>query len=568
MEPKAVIKETLISIDDPAFGPYNPITGNGTIAKILDFNGIKYFESLAPLNWMRPPPDDYEFRYLTGLPQVNVTKHWKLHFKHYITNLRGVEIENCQMDGWHAYLIAPDGVLWRLYKYQVESPASLPPYATIVANATYQIHNIPEHRVTFLFSFISGGAAIDSWGVGREVIRFVGFKYDLPRIALKRISPGKVEIVPPRFIEYSFSIKNVQGESLEMALDYKFGETTVWEMNLWPSGHQGEIKSMELILRPLESKTMNISAYFPEDKDDHGVLVYFGVIIVRGALAPPLKGEIWENLYGSNSYLGIKQSWFSMGPHGVLPNNSDINLFVVVAPYVSPFSKDVLPGDHYVRFRIFDAHYRSLLHGPVDLLIDAAIRKGSEMILNYTIPKEFFAHGEGRYMAQIDTFRRGEKGMDMNLARVSIPFQLKLPDLSVKGLVGHEDKVIAKIENLGHWPAHNATIAFYVDGAKLSEKSISIGPGEIEIVEFDLKPGWESAPITVECLLSDSLPDANPGNNKASVILAARGETLDPLLALLSIISIVAVAILVLALKKGRGLRSRDRSEQGLRDGP
>ena len=571
VKPKAVIEKTLISVDDPTFGTYDPITGNGTIAKIFDLNGIKYFESLVLDNLIRPPPDDYEFRYLTGLPQVNVTKHWKIYFKHYITNLQELEIENCQMDGWHAYLIAPNGVLWRLHKYQSESPTSLPPYATIVANTTYQIRNIPEHRVTFLFSFASGGVAIDSWKVGREVVKFVGLKYDLPQMILKRISPGKIEIVPPRFIEYSFSIKNLQNESLEIALDYKFGETTVWEMNLWPSGNQGEVGSMELTLKPLGSKTINMSAYFPEDKDDHGVLVYFGVTIVRGASAPPLKGEIWENLYGSNSYLGIKGAWVSMGPQGLHSENPTMSLFVVVAPYISPFSKDVLPGDHYVRFKIFDAHYRTLLHGPVDLLIDAIIRKGSEMILNYTLPREFFAHGEGRYVAQIDTFRSG-KGIDMNLARVSIPFRLKLPDLSVKELrivkgfeVGQENKVIAKIENLGHWPASNATIAFYVDGAKLYEKYISIGPGEIAIIEFDWRPERDRALIAVECFLRNYLPDANPEDNKASMLLAAKSEMLDPRLALL-LISITVAAILLLTFKKG-GLRLSDRTEQGLRDG-
>ncbi|MEM2340907.1 MAG: hypothetical protein QW371_02665 [Candidatus Bathyarchaeia archaeon] len=567
VEPKAVIEETLVSVDDPTFGPYDPTTGNGTIARILDLNGIKYFESSAPI-LMRPPPDDYYFRYLTGIPVVNASNHWRLYFKHYVTNVGEILIENCQMDGWHAYLVAPDGVLWRLHKYQVESPSSLPQNATIVANMSYQIHNIPEHRVTFLFSFMGGGAIIDSWRVGREIIKFIGIKYDLPRISLRRIQPGKVEIGPPRLIQYSFSIENIQDEVLEISLDYKFGETTVWEMNLWPSGNQGEVGSMELSLKPGELKTINMSSYFPDDKDDHAVLIYFGVIIIRGALAPPLKAEIWENLYGSNSYLGIKQAWIWMDPYGLKSNGSGLSLFIAVAPYISPFSKDVLPRDHYVRLTIFDAHYRKPLHGPVDLLIDTTIRKGAEMILNYTIPKDFLLNGEGRYIAQIDTFRRGGKGADMHLARVSIPFQVRLPDLSIKGLEvgrgasGFVERVIVSVENLGSWPARNATVTLYIDEVKISEKSISIDPGEISVVELDFEPRGRRFLITVECLSYDSFPDINLSNNKASMTIKEGDGDLDNfMLALAIMIPIAALMVFGIMWKriaKNRVGRARD----------
>lgn len=572
MWPRAVIEETLISVDDPTFGPYDPDSGNGTIARVFDSNGIKYFESLIQSNLIRPPPDDYDFRYLTGIPQVNTSRHWRLYFRHYVTNLREIEIENCQMDGWHAYLIAPDGVLWRLYKYQAQSPTYLPPNSTAVANMTYLIHNIPEHRVTFLFSLICGGTAIDSWRIGREVIKFVGHRYDLPKISLRRMNPGKNEISPPRFMRYSLSIKNAQEEDLDISLDYKIGETAVWEMNLWPFGSQGEIGSMEFTLKPREHRVINMSSYFPDDKCDHAVLIYFGVILLRGAFAPPLKAEVWENLYGSNSYLGIKMAWVSIDPSKAKSNGSGIELYITVAPYASPFSKDVLPGDHYVRLTIFDAHYREVVHGPVDLLIDAAIKKGSEMVLNYTIPKALLHRGEGRYMVQVDTFRRGEGGRDMNLARVSLPFQVRLPDLSIRGLeiadgtAGPGRRAIAKIENLGHWPAENAAAILYADREKICEKRISIGPGEVAIVEFDLEGVGKWSSISVECLPGGPFPDANPGDNRA--ILLAKEEGPGPESALpIAFVSIAVFAILIIMALRRSPQRPGDSRRNGFKDG-
>ncbi|MEM2865329.1 MAG: CARDB domain-containing protein [Candidatus Bathyarchaeia archaeon] len=559
-----MISETLVSVDDPYFGDYDPLSGNGTIAKIIDVNGVKYFQSLAG-GEAAPPSDDYMFRYLTRLPEVDATRHWKLHFRHYVVNLGDADLENCVLDGWHSYLIAPGGSLygnlWRLYKYNASSPTLLKAKTTIKANASYIIHDIPSgYRVTFIFSFKTGDAVLDSWVeggvIGREIIKFKGPNYTLPVMELSRIRPGTVKLTPPRLIEYNFNVVNLnETSSLNLRLEYKFGETTVWEMQLWPSGNQGEVGSTEFTLEPLAEKSFSMSLLFPEDKDDHGVLVYFGILILSGREAPPLKGEIWENLYGVNSYLGIKQSWITtiVGGRG----DSRVELSSVVAPYVSPFSLDILPYEHYLEVRVFDGNHRELIYGPVRIVLNGTIRKGDELLFNYTIPVEELAYRSGRYIAQIDTYRRG-LSEDMNLARLSIPFHLSLPDLRLRDLnlkeepkIRSSNTVIVTLENVGEYPADDFKVGFYVDDALMEERVASLKPGEAVELSFNWTPRRDRAKLTVKADIDQVLPEGRLEDNQVSrlVIIGGGLPRLSPYI-IIALTAILAAAALAL---HGRG---------------
>ena len=568
---KAVMSETLVSVDDPDFKAYDSSSGNGTIARIFDVDGVKYFQSLVDGGAV-PPPDDYLFRYLTGLPEIDTVKHWKLYFRHRIVNLGDVDLENCALDGWHSYLIAPGGSLygnlWRLHKYNSSSPTLLKAKTTIIANTSYVIHNIPSgYRVTFIFSFKTGDTVLDSWVeggvIGREIIKFKGPGYLLPMMELKRIRPGTVKLTPPRLIEYNFTVINLNTtSSLNLRLEYKFGETTVWEMQLWPSGNQGDIGSIEFTLEPLAEKSLNMSLLFPEEKDDHAVLVYFSILILSGVEAPPLKGEIWENLYGVNSYLGIKESWITAAVKG--REDSRIEIYAVVAPYTSPFSQDILPYEHYLEFRVFDGNYRELIYGPVRIIIDGTIRKGDEWLFNYTIPVEELGYRSGRYIVQVDTYRRGLPE-DVNLARLSIPFHLSLPDLCLGGITLKEEPKIGSIntaavtlENVGEYPAEGFKVGFYVDDVLVDEEEASLMPGEAVELTFNWTPLKGRTKLTVKADVDRILPEGRLEDNQVSrLIIIGGGPKLSPYLMIALAVLVAAAAIAFY----GKGKRTRRRGE-------
>jgi len=558
----AIISETLVSVDDPNFKPYNQSSGNGVIARIVDVNGVKYFQSLIDAKHT-PPPDDYSFRYLTGLPEVNTTEHWKLYFKHYIVNLGDVDLENCALDGWHTYLIASGGSLygnlWRLHKYNSSSPTFLKAKTTAIANTSYIIHNIPSnYRVTFLFSLKSGDAIIDSWVeqgmIGREIIKFKGPNYTLPLMELYRIKPGTVKLTPPKLIEYNFKITNLnEANDLRIRLEYKFGETTVWEMQLWPSGNQGNLGSTEFTLKPLEAKSINMSLLFPEDKDDHAVLVYFGVLILKGEEAPPLIGEIWETLYGINSYLGVKESWVKQIINS--KENSSIEVFTIVAPYASPFSQDILPYEHYLELRVFDAHYSKLVYGPVKIIINGIIKKGDEMLVNYTIPLKELGYRDGRYIVQIDTYRKGLFN-DMNLARISLPFHLSLPNLRLENLrladnprIGVENAVVVTLSNIGEASANDFKVGFYVNNKLLEEKRVSLKPGESTDLTFSWIPQKNKNEISVKADVDGILPEGRLEDNEVSKTIIV-GWGIKFYLLIIPAVIIVIVTIVLLYKKK------------------
>lgn len=560
---KAVISETLVSVDDPDFKAYDPSSGNGAIARIIDVNGVKYFQSLVG-GAAVPPPDDYLFRYVTKLPEVDTTKHWKLYFRHRIVNLGEVDLENCALDGWHSYLIAPGGGLygnlWRLYKYNTSSPTLLKAKTAIMANTSYIIHNIPSgYRVTFIFSFKTGDTILDSWVeggvIGREIIKFKGPNYTLPLMELNRIKPGTVKLTPPKLIEYDFKIINLNDtSSLEIRLEYKFGETTVWEMQLWPSGNQGDIGSIEFTLEPLAEKSFNRALLFPEDRDDHGVLVYFAVLILSGEVVPPLMGEIWENLYGVNSYLGIKESWIDTVIRG--KEDSRIELFTVVAPYASPFSQDIQPYEHHLELRIFDGNYRELLLGPIRIIINGVIKKGDELLVNYTIPLKELSYRSGRYIMQIDTYRRG-LSEDMNLARLSIPFHLSLPDLHLRDLtlkgeleVGTSNTAIVTLENVGEAPANDFKVGFYVNGVLMEERILSLMPGEAMELTFNWVPQRGRTKITVKADIDHILPEDKLEDNQVSRLIIIGWPMPSPYL--ITALAAVAAAIIAVLYWKGK----------------
>ncbi len=555
---KAVIYETLISIDDPEFKPYNSSLGSGVIARVIDVNGIKYFQSLID-GVAEPPPDDYSFRYLTKLPEVDVSKHWRLYFKHKIVNLVEADLVNCVLDGWHSYLIAPGGSIygniWRLYKYNSSCPTILKAKSIITANTSYIIHNIPSgYRVTFIFSFKTGDTILDSWVeggvIGREIIKFKGVNYTLPLMELNRINPGSIKLTPPKLIEYNFKITNLNASSsLRIRVEYKFGETAVWEMQLWPSGNQGKLGALEFTLEPLAAKNLTMSLIYPEDKDDHAVLIYFNALILSGKNAPPLIGEIWENLYGVNSYLGIKESWVKINVD--TKENSKVNLFTIVAPYVSPFSQDILPYEHYLEIRIFDSNYKKLIYGPIKIVINGTIRKGDELLINYSIPISELNYKSGRYIFQIDTYRVGQIE-DINLARISLPFHLSLPNIKVTGLklenkpkIGVDNKVTATIINDGEYPANNFRVALYVNNEIIEEKIISLKPSEAKELTFNWIPKTRENKITVKADVEEFLPEETLNDNQFSKLITADWFLISPYLITASI-AILAIIVILL----------------------
>ncbi|MEM1588095.1 MAG: CARDB domain-containing protein [Candidatus Bathyarchaeia archaeon] len=556
---KVVISETLVSIDDPDFKPYNSSSGTGLIARVVDVDGIKYFQSLINGD-ADPPPDDYIFRYLTKLPEIDATKHWKIYFRHKIVNLADVDLVNCILDGWHSYLIAPGGSLygniWRLYKYNSSSPTVLKAKSTITANTSYIIHNIPSgYRVTFIFSFKTGDTVLDSWVengvgvIGREIIKFKGLTYVLPLMELNRVNPGTVKLTQPKLIEYNFKVTNLNDtSSLQLRLEYKFGETTVWEMQLWPSGYQGKVGALEFKLKPLETKSLNMSLLYPEDKDDHAVLVYFSVLIISGEEAPPLKGEIWENLYGVNSYLGIKESWINVIIN--IKEDSKIDLFTVVAPYVSPFSQDILPYEHYLEVRVFDSNYEKLVYGPIKIVINGTIKKGDELLINYTIPLKELGYKSGRYIIQIDTYRKGLI-KDMNLGRTSFSFHLSFPNIKISNLrlenkpkIGEPNKIIVTVENSGEAPAKNFKVGLYENNKIIEEKIISLRPGEIINLTFNFTPQTRESKLIVKADIDRVLLEEDLNDNQASKLLTSPWFIISPYI-LIALITIAIVGFII-----------------------
>ncbi|MBS7629548.1 hypothetical protein KEJ23_06265 [Candidatus Bathyarchaeota archaeon] len=550
---QATIVETLISIDDPEFNAYSYETGNGTVARVYDRGGVKYFESLINESTAPHPPDDYTFRYLTGIPVVDTSKHWNIYFKHRVLNRGDVTVENCKLDGWHAYIIAPDGNLWRLYKYSTQSPETLRPGEQLIATNTYQIHNIPNYRATFYFTFNSGDSSLDSWDTGREILRFIGSNYSLPHMSLLRLKPGKVELTPPTIIDYIFNITNVRDEPIKISVDYKFAETAIWILHLWPSGYMGKTGKHEVTLKPMSTWSTRMTETFPDDKSDHAVHIYYGVIITSGEDAPPLKGEIWEDLYGVNSYLGLKDAYARLIKSG----RFEVEVAFTLVPYVSPSSQDVKPYEYNVTLTIYDSNYREVIHGPLRRTLNQQIRKGYELEVYWRIPTGALNNREGKYMAQIDTWRLPTgKGGPMHLARISLPFWLTLPDITVKPEdikiqkvpeVGVENRLLIEFSNKGRMDAENFPIEIYVDGAPLHSKNITVPAGTSVVEEFAWTPQKNTQTIEVKVDPKGLVEEADKTNNFAERKFTVGQVMGESYVEVYSTASLIIAAILMLA---------------------
>jgi len=484
-EPKGVILETLISVDDPQFKGYDSSTNTGVIAKITyNERGYREYISLAK-DTIQPPPQDYFFRYLTGLPIVNTSTHWFLYFKHTLVNTGDVIIDNVKLDGWNAFVIDEEGseyttprALWRLYKYEVKCPSSIPVGGSVTAITSYQIHNIPRLRAVFTFSFLASGEVLDSWSgkdmfsAGREIVKFVGSDYVLPKLNLIRFKPGSTVITPPEIIDYGFNVTNRLNSNVDLSVSYKFAQTVTWELNLWPSAYQGLVGSEEITLPPNGTWTKRLSTMFPPGKDDHAVYVDFAVLITSGENVPPLLGEVWEHLYGANSYLGITGVSTSLTTNGGKPV---AQIFFNLVSYASPCSMDVLPYEYNYSISVYDASHDKLIIGPKQVPVSCTIKKGGAEKVIYSIPLEELRKG-GKYLIQIDTYRYSERTGIMNYARVITPLLVNLPDLEVsKGSIniqkpfklGSPNIITITVRNLGKADALNATIVLYVDNNSL-----------------------------------------------------------------------------------------------------
>jgi hypothetical protein len=497
-EPRGRILETLISVDDPQFKEYDSFTGTGTIAKITyKEEGYREYISLLK-DTVPPPPQDYFFRYLTGLPTIDTSVHWFLYFKHTLVNTGNVVIDNVKLDGWNAFAIDEEGgeyttprALWRLYKYETKCPSSIPVGGSVDAITSYQIHNVPRLRTVFTFSFLASGEVLDSWSgkdifsTGREVVKFVGSDYILPKLDLIRFKPGSTIISPPEVIDYAFNLSNRLASTISFSVSYKFAQTTTWELNLWPSAHQGLVGSEEVILSPHETWTKRLSAVFPSNRDSHAVYVDFAVLITSGENAPPLLGEVWEHLYGADSYLGITGASTSLA---TVNGKLVARIFFNLVPYVSPSSMDILPYEYNYSISVYDANYNRLVIGPKHIPVSRTIRKGEVEKIVYDIPFEELKK-EGKYLVQIDTYRPSEEIKMMNYARVTVPLLVNLPDLEVdEGSVnvqkpfqpGIPNTVMITMRNLGRADAVNVSTILYVDDRVLKSERIKV-PAKSEI---------------------------------------------------------------------------------------
>lgn len=543
LEPKGVILETLVSVDDPGFGKYDPSTGNGTVAKIMyRKGGYREFTSLLEEN-SPPPPGDYFFRYLTGIPVINASAHWFLFFKHTLRNIGEVNIENAKLDGWHAYTIDENGneftsprSLWRLYKYESKCSTSIQVGETVYATVSYQIHKIPSLRTTFIFSFLSSDAVLDTWAyqgmIGKELVRFTGSNYTLPKLDLRRLKPGSTILSPPETIEYEFTIANrLKDSSLNVSIQYKFAQTVTWEINLWPSAYQGLIGSQEVTLKPMATWSKRLATEFPADKDNHAVHIYFGVLIVSGKDAPPLLGEVWENLYGANSYLGITGASTKLSLQAGWPY---VELSFNLVPYVSPASMDVIPYEYNFTVTVYDQDYNLLVYGPVSKSVDVLIRKGEKLRVTYSIPVKELKHG-WKHMVQIDTYRVSRMVNPMNYARVSVPSLLSLPDLEINSedinlyrplKPGIENAVTCRIRNSGISEAENVKVELYIDGSLLSVQSISIQAESKTLVNFYWTPSKSLHKISVIIDPENDIYEMDEANNKAERMFSSSVQAL------------------------------------------
>jgi len=576
LEPKGVILETLISVDDGEFREYNPLTGNGTVAKIIYREaGYREFTSLIKDNFP-PPSGDYFFRYLTGLPVVNTSAHWFLFFKHTLKNTGDVNIENARLDGWHAYVIDENGneftsprVLWRLYKYESKAPSSIMVGETVNAVTSYQIHKIPSLRTMFIFSFLSSDAVLDTWAyqglIGKEVVRFTGFNYSLPRLELRRFKPGSIILTPPETIEYEFTIANrMRDSSLNASIQYKFAQTVTWEINLWVSAHQGLIGSQEVSLKPLETWSKRLVTEFPADKDDHAVHVYFGVLLISGKEPPPLLGEVWETLYGANSYLGVTAASTKMAYH---EGRAYVELSFNLVPYVSPASMDVMPYEYNFTITVYDQDYNQLIYGPVRKSVDIPIRKGEKLRVTYNIPVEELKQG-WKIMVQVDTYRVTEMVNSMNYARVSVPSLLSLPDLSVNSegvdlyrpmKPGVENVAICRVRNLGISDVKDVRVELLVDDEPVGLQNASVQARSETIVNFYWTPSGDAHKVKVVVDPENAVYEMNEGNNEAERIFSSSVQ-IPPMDYRWIIPAVVAaVALVFLWLRKlGRTVKLRE----------
>ncbi|MBS7622685.1 hypothetical protein KEJ39_03310 [Candidatus Bathyarchaeota archaeon] len=566
---QAVILETLISVDDPDFGPYDAETGNGTIARVYHKDGVKYYESLITGPIAPAPADEYTFRYLTGIPVVDTVKHWMLYFKHTVQNLGEVTIENCVLDGWNAYVISSDGNLWRLHKYRTSSPSTLKGGEKLIANNSYQIHNAPDYRVAFYFTFKSGDVGLDSWEaprfpIGKEILRFAGSKYSLPLMGLLRLRPGKAELTPPRIIEYLFNITNLRDEPIRLVVEHKFAQTVSWVLQLWPSAWEGRVGREEITIMPGGTWMKRMVEEYPDDRSDHAVYVYYGVEIVSEEKAPPLIGEIYQNLYGANSYLGLGEASAQLTTSG-----GSAEITFLLTPYVSPSSQDVMPYDYNFTITVYDSDYQRIVYGPVSKAVDQKIRKGSDLQVNYRISSEALNNQEGKYVVQVDTFRLSTKAeQPMHLARISLPFWLMLPDVAISTekikvryipAIGVENTVLVEILNRGRMDVKDFPLEIYVDGALLQSNRLNISAGSSVIVEVPWTPSRNEQTIYVKLDPENTVTESDKTNNEAKTVFTMgslegkkREEEIYP-----AIMIIISVAAAVLAFWAFRSIRSR-----------
>jgi len=222
----AVIKETLISVDDPTFPAYDPNTGKGVIAKIIDKDGqpggLKEFYVMPGVPTTTVPTSDTSnFKYIARiLPKVDSTKHHRIFLKSEVESTGSDPIIHSYIHQWACFA---NNNWWCIRGYRRNKGIySLLPDETKESITSYSISNVPSGYLWQRYQFGRWWRQwYDAWQRTWRYKPFVYFEskdYTFPSFSRQFSWWNAIgqEIVPGNTYSMSYKINNPGSKPLKM----------------------------------------------------------------------------------------------------------------------------------------------------------------------------------------------------------------------------------------------------------------------------------------------------------------------------------------------------------------
>jgi hypothetical protein len=419
----AVIKTTLISVDDPTFQNYDPVTGKGVIAEVIDQDGqpwgLKEFSVRPGVPTTTVPasaPDSAQLSYVGRvLPKVNSLEHHRIYLKAIVESTGTDPILHSYIHQWGCFA---QNNWWCVTGYSRNKGIySLLPGEIKESITSYPISNMPSGYLWQRYQFGRWWWQwFDAWQHVwwyRPFVYFESAEQAFPSFSRPFSWWNAIGEPIQEGNEYSmsFDITNPSGgSSIKMRVYQAF---YTW----WPNLHRywSGWDRYELDIAPGATETTTLTRTFPAGRNNqllggyHYEYLYDTATPNPNDFLPVYKGDWPRAGHEANKFLYM---WY-IHPRTTLDEegrpNVNIKYGVYNLKYPHDYFQNVDPGDFEMAYYLYSYESRTWLayDERIPLELGASLGPYQNVRLNYSIvlePEDM----KNWYYVQMRTIRKSD----------------------------------------------------------------------------------------------------------------------------------------------------------------